>query len=133
MKNLPRVSYVKAMDVFMLASTFFIFASLIELAIVSYSSKAWAKIHEKEGKDDNNDDGSGYGAKPDSNSIAHPPPPPPALPPLRARSLTRLGRSPKPSQLVRKAFTALEPSSPFGRRSSLNSFNSGHTSLMWGR
>lgn len=36
MKNLPKVSYVKALDVFMLAATMFIFASLIELAIVSY-------------------------------------------------------------------------------------------------
>lgn len=42
MKNLPKVSYVKALDVFMLAATMFIFASLIELAIVSYMA-TWYK------------------------------------------------------------------------------------------
>ncbi len=47
MKNLPRVSYVKAMDVFMLGSTILIFASIIELAVVSFACKRWNEYHKK--------------------------------------------------------------------------------------
>jgi hypothetical protein len=39
MKNLPRVSYIKAIDVWMLGATTMIFSSLIELAIVGYKVK----------------------------------------------------------------------------------------------
>ncbi|VDM75422.1 unnamed protein product [Strongylus vulgaris] len=39
MRNLPRVSYIKAIDVWMLMSMTFIFCSLLELAIVGYKVK----------------------------------------------------------------------------------------------
>ncbi|CAB3397886.1 unnamed protein product [Caenorhabditis bovis] len=39
MKNLPRVSYIKAIDIWMLCSMTFVFLSLIELAIVGYKSQ----------------------------------------------------------------------------------------------
>lgn len=39
MRNLPRVSYIKAIDVWMLGAMTMIFSSLIELAIVGYKVK----------------------------------------------------------------------------------------------
>ncbi|CAI5450594.1 unnamed protein product [Caenorhabditis angaria] len=39
MRNLPRVSYIKAIDVWMLVSMSFIFLSLLELAIIGYKTK----------------------------------------------------------------------------------------------
>jgi len=38
-RNLPRVSYVKAIDVWMLSGMMFIFASLLELAVIGYMSR----------------------------------------------------------------------------------------------
>uniref|UniRef100_A0A1I7XNV8 Neur_chan_memb domain-containing protein n=1 Tax=Heterorhabditis bacteriophora TaxID=37862 RepID=A0A1I7XNV8_HETBA len=39
MRNLPRVSYIKAIDVWMLMSMTFVFCSLLELAIIGYKVK----------------------------------------------------------------------------------------------
>uniref|UniRef100_A0A914W1Z9 Uncharacterized protein n=1 Tax=Plectus sambesii TaxID=2011161 RepID=A0A914W1Z9_9BILA len=38
-RNLPRVSYVKAIDIWMLSGMMFIFASLLELAVIGYMSR----------------------------------------------------------------------------------------------
>ncbi|KAK6748732.1 hypothetical protein RB195_001384 [Necator americanus] len=39
MRNLPRVSYIKAIDVWMLSSMMFVFLSLVELAIVGFKER----------------------------------------------------------------------------------------------
>uniref|UniRef100_A0A914YFP9 Uncharacterized protein n=1 Tax=Panagrolaimus superbus TaxID=310955 RepID=A0A914YFP9_9BILA len=55
---LPRVSYIKAIDVWVLGSMTFVFASLVELAIVGYQAKLYDKKH-KQRKIDENDDFQG--------------------------------------------------------------------------
>ncbi|KAL3102242.1 hypothetical protein niasHS_003651 [Heterodera schachtii] len=45
MRNLPRVSYVKAIDVWMLGAMFFIFCSLLELAIVGFKVREMPPPH----------------------------------------------------------------------------------------
>ncbi|PAV65667.1 hypothetical protein WR25_12755 [Diploscapter pachys] len=47
MKNLPRVSYIKAIDVWMLASMTFIFCTLLELAIIGYMVRDEGKPKKK--------------------------------------------------------------------------------------
>ncbi|VDM51832.1 unnamed protein product [Angiostrongylus costaricensis] len=44
MRNLPRVSYIKAIDVWMLVSMTFIFCTLLELAIVGYKVRDESKV-----------------------------------------------------------------------------------------
>ncbi|KAK5975519.1 Neurotransmitter-gated ion-channel transmembrane region [Trichostrongylus colubriformis] len=48
MRNLPRVSYIKAIDVWMLSSMTFVFLSLIELAIVGLKERTQSnRLHIK--------------------------------------------------------------------------------------
>ncbi|KAI1716061.1 neurotransmitter-gated ion-channel ligand binding domain-containing protein [Ditylenchus destructor] len=54
LKNLPRVSYVKAMDVWMLGCISFVFGTMIELAIVCYITRCQGNAASK--KDQLNDD-----------------------------------------------------------------------------
>uniref|UniRef100_A0A914P7E4 Neurotransmitter-gated ion-channel transmembrane domain-containing protein n=1 Tax=Panagrolaimus davidi TaxID=227884 RepID=A0A914P7E4_9BILA len=52
---LPRVSYIKAIDVWVLGSMTFVFASLVELAIVGYQAKLYDKKHKKRTITENDD------------------------------------------------------------------------------
>ncbi|VDM58230.1 unnamed protein product [Angiostrongylus costaricensis] len=48
LKNLPRVSYVKAMDVWMLGCISFVFGSMVELAFVCYISRCQSSVRSSE-------------------------------------------------------------------------------------
>uniref|UniRef100_A0A0N4ZTQ9 Ligand-gated ion channel 50 n=1 Tax=Parastrongyloides trichosuri TaxID=131310 RepID=A0A0N4ZTQ9_PARTI len=53
LKNLPRASYVKAIDVWMLGCITFVFSSMIELALVCYITRCQSSSLKKERKEKN--------------------------------------------------------------------------------
>lgn len=55
--QLPRVSYIKAVDLFFLVSFCFVFLTLVQYTLVlNLSSRARAAKHRKKDKDDDDDD-----------------------------------------------------------------------------